>query len=55
MDFKDFLKQNKTKVRKNSDINSKRDSNNFIVIEKNDSWFNEHEWDTLYSDMVGVK
>jgi hypothetical protein len=43
--FKDFLKQNKEKIRKITEENTVRNSKGEVVITKDDSWRNETEWD----------
>lgn len=45
MDFKDFLIQNKDKIRRLSDSNTVKNSKGEVVITLDDPWRNETIWD----------
>ena len=51
MDFKKFIRENKNKINTLSEKNCKRNEVGKVVIEKNDDWANETEWDDLYSNI----
>lgn len=49
--FKGFLEQNKDKIRKITDSNTKRNENGIPVISKDDPWRKEEEWDSLCKEL----
>lgn len=53
MDLKDFINQNKEKIRKLSEQNTKKNSKGEVVITKNDPWRNEVEWEQDFSILAG--
>lgn len=49
MDFQKFLEQNREKVYKMADDNTKKNTNGVIVIGKDDEWRTELEWEQEYN------
>lgn len=43
--LKEFINQNKEKIRQVAEENTIRNSNGQVCISKNDPWFYEDEWD----------
>jgi hypothetical protein len=47
-DFKEFLETNKEKIYQTARKNTKLNSEGKPTISKDDDWFNEDEWDSLF-------
>lgn len=47
--FSDFVSQHREQIQTLADKNWKKNSNGDYVIEKDDPWRQEYEWDELYS------
>lgn len=45
MDFQKFLEANRDKLYKMADDNTKKNSDGIIVLDKDDEWRKEIEWD----------
>lgn len=49
--FSDFVSQHREQIHTIADKNCKKNSNGDYVIEKDDPWREEHEWDELYKEL----
>lgn len=50
--FADFMARNKTALFEIARENTPRNNNGDAVISKEDSWFNEDEWDEYYKELT---
>lgn len=50
--FADFLKANKEKIYEHAERNTRRNKNGDAVISREESWFDEDEWDDYYKEVI---
>jgi hypothetical protein len=53
--FFDFVSQHREQIQTLADKNWKKNSDGNYVIEKDDPWRQEHEWDELYKELKRKK
>jgi len=51
-DFQEFIKENKTALFELAERNTKYNAEGHAVLEKDDEWRNEPEWDIYYKELV---
>lgn len=50
--FAEFLKANRDKVNAQAEANTLRNAKGQTVIERDDPWFAEDEWDVYYKELT---
>lgn len=53
--FSDFISQHREQIQTIADKNWKKNSDGDYVIEKDDPWRQEYEWDELYKELKHKK
>lgn len=50
-----FIEKNKEKIKKIAEANTKKNKDGLTVLDKNDPWREETEWDQLYKELKDKK